>query len=280
MNIHEAINKGKLILEKNLIKSSQLDSEILMSKAVNKDRKFLILNSKNNLDEQKLNFFYNLIYERSKGKPIAYLTLKKNFWKYEFRVESEVLIPRPDTEIIVEQAIRVTKNKSKLRVLDIGIGSGCILLSILKEKKNFYGVGIDISKKCVNISKTNAYKLNVINRLKLFNSCIDNFKYGKYDLIISNPPYINKFDLKYLNKDVVNFEPKLALNGGLDGISEIRKVIKKTSELIKKNGKFLLEIGFDQKNKVKKLLINNGFYINEVFQDLAKNDRCILSTKI
>ena len=137
MNIHEAINKGKLILEKNLIKSSQLDSEILMSKVVDKDRKFLILNSKNELDEKRLNFFYNLISERSKGKPIAYLTFKKDFWKYEFRVEGEILIPRPDTEIIVEQALRVTRNKSKLRVLDIGIGSGCILLSILKEKKKF-----------------------------------------------------------------------------------------------------------------------------------------------
>jgi len=280
MNISEAINKGKYILEKNFIKSSQLDSEILMSKVINKDRKFIILNSKKKLDKKKLNFFYKLISERSKGKPIAYLIYKKDFWKYEFRVESDVLIPRPDTEIIVETALKVTKNKFKSRVLDIGIGSGCILLSILKEKKNFHGVGIDISKKCINISKTNALKLNVINRLKLFNSCIDNFKYGKYDLIISNPPYINKFDLKYLNKDVVNFEPRSALDGGLDGISEIRKVVKKSSELIKKKGKFILEIGFDQKNKVKRLLIDNGFYINEVSKDLAKKDRCILSTKI
>ena len=280
MNIHDAINKGKYILNENSIESSQLDSEILMSKAINKDRKFIILNSQNELDEEKLNIFYNLICERSKGKPIAYLTGKKDFWKYEFLIEKNILIPRPDTEIIVEQALKIVKNKTKLRVLDIGIGSGCILLSILKEKKNFYGVGIDISKKCINISKTNAYELNVINRLKLFNSCIDNFKYGKYDLVISNPPYINKFDLKYLNKDVINFEPRVALNGGLDGISEIRKVIKKTSELIKKNGKFILEIGFDQKDKVKRLLINNGFFINKVFQDLALNDRCIVSTKI
>ena len=279
MNINEAIKRGKFILEKNLIKNSQLDSEILMSKVINKDRKFVILNSKNELDEKKLNYFKNLIFERSRGKPIAYLTYKKNFWKYEFRVEKDILIPRPDTEILVEQALKITRNKSKLRVLDIGIGSGCILLSILKEKKNFYGVGIDISQKCINISKTNAYNLSIINRLKLFNSSIDNFKYGKYDLVISNPPYINKFDIKYLDKDVINFEPKLALNGGLDGISETRKVIKKTSELIKKNGKFILEIGFDQKNKVKELLINNGFYINKVFQDLAKNDRCIVSTK-
>ena len=124
-----------------------------------------------------------------------------------------------------------------------------------KRKKNFYGVGIDISKKCINLSKTKCFmQLGVINRLKLFKSSIDNFKYGKYDLIISNPPYINKLDLKYLDKDVVNFEPKSALYGGLDGTSEIRKVIKKSSELIKKNGKLILEIGFDQKNKVKKLL--------------------------
>ena len=198
----------------------------------------------------------------------------------KFEIKDGTLIPRPDSEILVEEVLRLTKNKTRCRVLDIGVGSGCILLSILKEKKNFYGVGVDISKKCIENSKINALKLGLIDRSKFVKSDIDNFFNGKYDLIVSNPPYINKFDLKYLNKDVVNFEPKLALNGGLDGISEIRKVIKKTSELIKKNGKFILEIGFDQKNKVKKLLINNGFYINEVFQDLAKNDRCIVSTKI
>ena len=110
---------------------------------------------------------------------------------------------------------------------------------------------MDISKKCINLSKTNAFKLGIKNRLKLFNSSIDNFRYGKYDLIISNPPYINKLDFKYLNKDVVNFEPKSALYGGLDGTSEIRKVIKRSSELIKKNGKLILEIGFDQKKSNK-----------------------------
>tara|TARA_B100000287_G_scaffold127847_1_gene119900 strand:- start:694 stop:1536 length:843 start_codon:yes stop_codon:yes gene_type:complete len=280
MNINDAIYKGKCVLEKNFIKNSQLDSEILMSKVFNKDRKFVILNSKNKLDKEKFSFFNDLITERSKGKPIAYILNKKDFWKYEFKVEKDVLIPRPDTEILVEQALKFTKNKINLRVLDIGTGSGCILLSILKEKKNFYGVGVDISKKCINLSKTNAFKLGIKNRLKLFNSSIDNFRYGKYDLIISNPPYINKLDFKYLNKDVVNFEPKSALYGGLDGTSEIRKVIKRSSELIKKNGKLILEIGFDQKKKVTKLLNHNGFYIDKIFKDLAKNDRCIVSTKI
>ena len=137
MNIDEAIFKGKCILEENFIKNPQLDSEILMSKVFNKDRKFIILNSSNNLDKEKFNFFNHLISERAKGKPIAYIIDKKDFWKYEFQVERNVLIPRPDTEILVEQALKITKNKINLRILDIGVGSGCILLSILKEKKKF-----------------------------------------------------------------------------------------------------------------------------------------------
>ena len=132
----------------------------------------------------------------------------------------------------------------------------------------------------MNITKLNGHKLGVINRAKLFKSDIDNFQYGKYDLIVSNPPYIKRSDLKYLERDVVNFEPKIALDGGIDGLSEIKKVIKKSSQLIKKNGKLILEIGFDQKEKVKKILISKGFYINKVFKDYSKNDRCIISTKI
>ena len=154
------------------------------------------------------------------------------------------------------------------------------MLSILKHRKNFYGTGIDISKSCLNISKINAINLKVNPRLKLFKSDVDKFFLGKYDLIVSNPPYIKKCNLNYLEKDVAKFEPRIALDGGLDGLSEIRKVIRKSSELIKKNGKFILEIGYDQKNKVLKLLKKEGFYINSTLKDIALNDRCIVSTKI
>ena len=167
-----------------------------------------------------------------------------------------------------------------MNILDIGVGSGCILLSVLKERKNFYGTGIDISKNSLDICKINAKKLLLDRRVKFFKSDVDKFAIGKYDLIVSNPPYIKTCDLKYLESDVIKFEPKLALDGGLDGLSVIRKVIKKSSELLKKNGKFILEIGFDQKNKVIKLLNNKGFYINSTVKDLANNDRCIISTKI
>ena len=280
MNIQNAIRKGKMILSEKKIKTAELDSEILMSKAINKEKKFLILNFNNEIPKENLNIFNDLVNQRSKGKPIAYLLKKKEFWKNEFVVDRNVLIPRPDTEILVEQALELTKNKNKLNLLDVGVGSGCILLSILNEKKNFYGTGIDICGKSLSICRVNSHKLGLKKRVKLFKSNIDNFQYGKYDLIISNPPYIKKYDLKCLEKDVIGFEPKQALDGGVEGLSEIRKVISKSSELIKKNGFLILEIGFDQKNRVKQILQNKGFYIKKIVKDLSGHDRCIVSTKI
>ena len=280
MNIQSAINEGESILKDKSIPTAKLDAEILMAKSIEKDRKYIILNNNQNLKEENLRYFKDLINERSKKKPVAYLTNKKFFWNSEFFVTLDTLIPRPDTELIIEQILKITKHKNKLNILDVGVGSGCILLSILKEKKNFYGTGIDVSKNCLNISKINAVNLEVNSRVRFFKSNVDKFNLGKYDLIVSNPPYINKHDLKYLERDVVNFEPRLALDGGLDGLSEIRKVIKKSSELIKKNGKFILEIGFDQKNKVINLLKQKGFYINSTLRDFANNDRCIICTKI
>ncbi|MBD1154412.1 peptide chain release factor N(5)-glutamine methyltransferase [Pelagibacterales bacterium SAG-MED21] len=280
MNIQSAVIEGTSVLKNKSIISAQLDTEILMAKALGQSREYIILNHDKVLNIENLEYFKKLVNERATRKPIAYLLNKKFFWKSEFYVNKNTLIPRPDTEIIIEQILKVTKNKNYLRILDIGIGSGCILLSILKERKNYYGTGIDISKDSLEISKINAKKLLVEERIKFYKSDVDKFAQGKYDLIVSNPPYIKKNYLKYLECDVLKFEPKIALDGGLDGLSVIRKVIKKSSELLKKNGKFILEIGFDQKSKVIKLLKNKGFYINSTIKDFAKNDRCIVSTKI
>ena len=279
MRIQTAIEDGERILKKNNIKTFRIDAEILMSTSIKKDRKYIFLNLNNKLCEESIKIFKKNIQKRSTGKPIAYIVGEKDFWKYSFKVREGVLIPRPDTELLIEEVLKLTKNKSNLNLLEIGIGSGCVLLSILKEKKNFYGTGVDLSKKCVELSKINAFNLGLRNRVKIFETDIDNFNHGKYDLVISNPPYINKIKLKYLEKDVKNFEPILALNGGLDGMSVIRKVINKSSELIKKNGILVLEIAFNQKNKVVKLLEQKGFYINKVLKDLANNDRCIICTK-
>jgi release factor glutamine methyltransferase len=280
MNIQLAIKDGINILIDKRIITARLDAEILMAKTLKKDRKYIILNNKEDLDDKNLYYFNKLIKERANSKPIAYLTNKKYFWNNEFIVNKDTLIPRPDTEILVEQVLKITKHKNVMNILDIGVGSGCILLSILKERKNFYGTGVDISKNALDICKINAKRLQVNGRTKFYKTDIDKFVEGNYDLIISNPPYIKRYDLKYLESDVIKFEPKLALDGGVDGLSEIRKVVNKSSELIKKNGKFVLEIGFNQKNKVVKLLKEKGFYTNYTLKDLALNDRCIVSTKI
>ena len=280
MRIYEAISKGVKKLKECNIDNPYLDSEILMSQVLKKDRKYLILNIKKKLCINIIKKYFDLIEVRSLGKPVAYITGKKEFWNYEFKVKDGVLIPRPETEVIIDQVLKLTVNKTKLNILDIGVGSGCILLSILKEKREFLGTGVDISKKCIEISYLNSRNMNLKNRVKFFKTDIDNFNYGKYDLIISNPPYLKKLDFKYLDKDVANFEPKIALDGGIEGLSVIRKTIKKSSELIKKNGLFILEIAFDQKNIVKNLLRNKGFYINKILKDFANKDRCIISRKI
>ena len=170
MNINLAIIQGAKVLSSKLIPNSYLDSEILMAKTINKDKKYLLLNFNKDLKKKDLIYFKKLIELRSMGKPLAYLTKKKLFWNSEFMVTKDTLIPRPDTELIVENILKLTKLKNNLNILDIGVGSGCILLSILKERVNFYGTGIDVSKKCLNVSKINAIRLNVNSRLKLYES--------------------------------------------------------------------------------------------------------------
>jgi len=279
MIIENILNQAYQKLNNANIRNANLDCEILLSKIINQKREYVILNSKKSLDKKHVNIFSNLIERRKKGEPVAYLINEKEFWKETFYVDNTVLIPRPDTELLIESVMKYTKRDSKLHVLDIGTGSGCILLSILNERKNFTGTGIDISKKSIKVSKYNTKRLKLHNRSKFYISDVDNFLIGKYDIVVSNPPYIENSTLKYLDSDVVDYEPKLALKGGHDGFSEITKVINRTSNLIKKNGLFVLEIGYKQKKKIIEMLQLKGFYIKKVLKDYSKNDRCIISAK-
>ena len=213
MNILQAIENSNKKLKSIGIKSYQLDSQILIAEALKQNKNDIFLNLEKEIPTKNLNYFDFLVKQRMRKKPIAYILKKKEFWKYNFYVDEDVLIPWPDTEVIIEQVLQLTKSKLKLNILEIGVGSGCIILSILKEKKNFSAVGIDISKKSLNICEINSKNLNLSNRLKLFKSNVDNFQNGKYDLIISNPPYIKNSALKYLDKSI-GFEPRVELNGG------------------------------------------------------------------
>ena len=280
MNIKDLVNSGVKILKDNNIKNPILDVEIILSSIIKKKRDYLILNETNQINQLLIKKFYNFINRRKAGEPISYIVKKKDFWNYCFYVNKDVLIPRPDTEHLVEEVLKLIRVSSRKSVLDIGAGSGCILLSLLKERKLLTGYGIDISKKSINVCKINAKRLKINNRTKFYVSDIDKFFLGKYDIIVSNPPYIGTSKIKYLEKDVSKFEPRLALDGGMDGFSEITKVISKTKDLIKKNGLFILEIGFKQKKRVIEILNKKGFYIKKITKDYAGIDRCIISYKI
>ena len=280
MNYQEALSKGTKILKSSNIKSFNLDSEILLASSLKLDRTSLLLNLNNKIKKNQKKIFFNFINRRKENEPIAYILGFKEFWKNSFKINKSVLIPRPDTEILVEQILKEIKKNETKQILDIGTGSGCIILSVLNERKNSFGYGIDVSKKAIILAKNNAKIQHISNRIKFLHSDIDNYYFGKYDLIVSNPPYIKLSDIGVLDKDIKFFEPNLALNGGVDGFSKIRKVIKKSSILIKKKGKLILEIGFNQEIKTKKILKANGFYINRIVKDFARINRCIVSTKL
>ena len=280
MKYQQILNQGSEILKSNNIKSFYLDSELLLSSTLNLDRSSLLLNLDKKIKIEEKDFFFSLIERRKRNEPIAYITGYKEFWKHKFRVNKNTLIPRPDTEILVESVLDELDISSTKKILDIGTGSGCIILSILNDRKNCRGVGVDISKNAIKMAKYNAKIQHIKNRVRFFNSNIDNFYLYKYDVIISNPPYIELNKIYGLDKDIKNHEPKVALNGGIDGYSKIRLVINKSSNLIKKKGKLFLEVGCGQINKTLEILRLNGFCNNKVIKDLAKRNRCIVSTKI
>ncbi len=280
MNFDNLLKIGKTELKKNSILNYNLDSEILLSQALKISRENLILNLNKTVNKFVQQKYFNLIKKRSQKIPIAYILGYKEFWKSKFIVNKSVLIPRPETELLVEQALKLINKDSKLSVLDIGTGTGCILISILKERKFCRGLGIDISKLALNNAKSNAKMQQLENRIKFIKSDIDNFFTNKYDFILSNPPYINKFKLKSLMDDVKMYEPSIALDGGINGCSVLKKVIKKSAELIKIKGKLILEIDNNQLLFIKGILMKYNFIISKVIKDLRGYNRCIIATKI
>ena len=280
MDYKTILDKSCSLLKNFKIKNAMLDSELLLSNSLNTSRENLLLNLNKEIENNKKRNFEFLLEKRTKKTPIAYILGYKDFWKSKFYVNKSVLIPRPDTELIIEEALNfLPQNKCK-KIIDIGTGSGCIIISILLERPKSKGVALDISKNAIKIAKINAKLQHVDNRITFINTDVDKYNRGKYDLIVSNPPYIKKSKISRLEEDVKNFEPKSALDGGFDGYSKIGKVIEKSSDLLKRKGNLILEIGDDQASHTSFLLKKFGFFINKISKDLSKRDRCIVSTKL
>ena len=235
MNISNLLKEGSDILKKNNIQTNQLDAEILLSKLMNKKRERLIINSDENVPNEIINNYNILLERRSKKEPIAYIVNHREFWSKDFYVNKHTLIPRPETELLCENVIKLFKDK-EFNFLDIGTGTGCILLSILSELKKAKGIGIDVSKKAIDVAKKNSINFNLEGRAKFIVKPFNKIYGYKFDLIVSNPPYIKSLDIKNLKEDIRNFEPKLALDGGKEGLDVIKKVIYKSKTILKKDG--------------------------------------------
>ena len=276
----QIIDYGSNLLKSKQIKSYKLDSELILAKVLNKSREELLTNLQNKIDFNKLNKFKNLINRRKLNEPIAYIFKNKDFWKSSFKVSKDVLIPRPETEIIVEEVLKLTDNDTSKRLLDVGTGSGCIIISIKKERPKLYATGIDISKKALKTAICNAKMHHLLNKIKFINIDIDKFKDYKYDFIVSNPPYINDYNIKRLDINVKQFEPLIALKAGNDGLKVIKKLILKSKKLLKRNGILIFEIGENQETKVRELLMKNRYYINKVCKDIRSVPRVVISTKL
>ena len=277
MEIIDLLNNGAVKLRKKNISSSKLDAELLLAKVLNKNREDLLINLNKEVKHNIIKDFQKLINRRSLKEPIAYILKKKEFWSTDFYVNSNTLIPRPETELLVEKIIKIFRFK-RIFFLDIGTGTGCILLSIVRELKKSKGIGIDISSKAIKIAKTNSNNLNLSHRAKFYTMSLDKFFHKKLDLVVSNPPYIMTKDIRNLNEDIRKFEPKLALDGGNDGLDVVQKVIYKSRDILRIKGMLALEIGNGQFNKVSKILKKNKFKIKYLVKDYKENIRCIIST--
>jgi release factor glutamine methyltransferase len=276
MKAFEIIKIGSKFLKENKIPSSILDSEILLSKTLNKTREEILTNLDQKIDKKKILLFKKYLQRRSKNEPIAYILGEKEFWSSTFYVNNNTLIPRPETELLVDNLLEFYRNKN-ISILDIGTGSGCIIVSLLINLKKSIGFGVDISKDAILIATKNSNKHKLANRIKFSTQSFEKIFNKKFDLIVSNPPYIERKDIKNLSDDIKKYEPRMALDGGNDGLDLIRKVIYKSKEILKIKGMLALEIGNEQIKKVSKILVDNNFRIKHVIKDYKNNVRCVLA---
>jgi len=279
MNYQELLVDASKQLKTYKFNSAKLDAELILSKILGLSREKILLNLNDKINDKVFENFNYYLKLRKQNRPIAHILGFKDFWKYKFKVDKNVLIPRPETELIIEQALKNLPKLSNKNILDIGTGSGCIIISIIKERENCKATAIDKSLKALKVAKLNAEMHHVLKKIKFLNIDVDKYFANKYDLIVSNPPYIKDSEILSLDKDVKLNEPKLALSGGKSGLNKVFKVIKKSQELLKTNGKLILEIGDKQSKEVKKYLIKNNFNQIKIFKDLSGKNRCVVSTK-
>ena len=280
MNISEILNKATEILHESGIAEPRREANSLLAFALEKDKTFLIAHSEYELSSEEKSKFENFLTRRANREPFQYITGKQEFYGLDFIVTKDVLIPRPETELIVESAIEILKNIENPRFCEVGAGSGCISVSILHENTSATAIALDISEKALTLARKNAEKHHVSDRLELkISDVFDNLKAEKFDLIVSNPPYIDAEDFADLQREVRDFEPQFALTDGKDGLSIIEEIIKTAPNFLKSEGFLLMEIGFNQSIKVCEMFSPNLWQSIEFLPDLQGIPRMLKAEK-
>lgn len=277
MTIKELITRYSKELE-SISSTPRLDVEILLQKVLDVDRLYILLNLEKTLSEDEKILFNKFINERLNNRPIAYIVENREFMGLDFYVKEGVLIPRPDTEILVEEVIELGKNKGPINILDIGTGSGAITISLAKYLDNAKVTSVDISDIALEIAKRNAISNDVDNKINFIKS--DLFtnidKNMKFDIIVSNPPYIKREVIETLDKQVKDFEPYNALEGGIDGLDFYRTITSQAKDYLKKGGILAYEVGHDQSEDVSKLMEKDGYTNIYTRKDLQQIDRVVI----
>ena len=280
--VQEILQKNYKDLLNHNIQTAKIDSEVILANILNTTRINLITKQDITLNKEQENLFNKLVERRKQKEPVAYILNKKEFWNENYFVDKRVLIPRPETEILIELLLKKTKDKNKAyKVLDLGCGSGCLLISFLKEMHKSQGVGVDISRNALEVAKKNIELHNLNNRAKLVRlNLLTLHTKDKFDVIFSNPPYLSSSDYAKLSDDVKNFEPKQALVGGFNGVLYYKKIIALAQSALKKNGNLALELGDRQYRTISKLLQDHSFRILDKYQLINNEIRCILAAKM
>ena len=280
--VQEILQKNYKDLLNHNIQTAKIDSEVILANILNTTRINLITKQDITLNKEQENLFNKLVERRKQKEPVAYILNKKEFWNESYFVDKRVLIPRPETEILIDLLLKKIKDKNKTyKVLDLGCGSGCLLISFLKEMNKSRGMGVDISSNALEVAKKNIELHNLNNRAKLVRlDLLSLHTKDKFDVIFSNPPYLSSSDYAKLSDDVKNFEPKQALVGGFNGVLYYKKIIALAQSALKKNGYLALELGDRQYRTISKLLQDHSFRILDKYQLINNEIRCILAAKM
>ncbi|HAN10356.1 MAG TPA: hypothetical protein DCP90_07065 [Clostridiales bacterium] len=279
--IIQILKQGKDKLKEGGINTFSLDAELIMSHVIHESRERILARLVCDISDTDIEKYLNLIDKRVCGCPLQYITNHQEFMSLDFYVDARVLIPRPDTEILVENVINHCKNKKNVVLLDMCTGSGCIAVTLAYYIENIRIIAVDISKEALDVAKHNAKCNNVTDKITFIQSDLfenlDKKDIKSFDIIVSNPPYIESGEIPILSKEVKDFEPKIALDGGDLGLDFYRLISKQSIEYLKDNGKLFYEIGYNQGNNVKNILLDNGFDNINIIRDLAGKDRVVVS---